>query len=200
MPNNPFNPIAAKTRLRVNGTLGPQEERSMSRVKVGFPALISLLISASATAGEFRSLKFGETCDGVVEKERTLGSRISLDTSQPTISAEYLGRDAIVGYICDSSNQLTDGVYQYEFASYQQAEQFFEQSRSLLILELGIPRQDSTTPEMKAAGRKLGSDSDLGESVLWIDGDRLVNLGLELKAPSSEAIVIVSFRPRRRAE
>jgi hypothetical protein len=31
MPNNPFNPIAAKTRLRVNGTLG-QERRLMQAV------------------------------------------------------------------------------------------------------------------------------------------------------------------------
>jgi hypothetical protein len=30
MPNNPFNPIAAKTRLRVNGTLGRTERREIN--------------------------------------------------------------------------------------------------------------------------------------------------------------------------
>jgi hypothetical protein len=34
MPNNPFNPIAAKTRLRVNGTLGVREGEDMSPYRV----------------------------------------------------------------------------------------------------------------------------------------------------------------------
>jgi len=57
LPNNPFNPIAAKTRLRVNGTLGLRRVKHLGikarAILIGFNPAGECVYSASIPVGDY---------------------------------------------------------------------------------------------------------------------------------------------------
>lgn len=148
------------------------------------PFILLLLIAAStAQAKDFRALDLGESCDGLVKAEETLGSTYTGAPDEKSLfvfQGSFQGWPAIVGYSC-RDGRLYSGSYLLTRTSLSEAKAFYAELKRQLIVEHGKPTTDFSSPEVQrkleeSLGRRLPETETY--SCMWDKGKLRIQLSM----------------------
>ncbi len=111
-----------------------------------FAALV--LSTGTVSAGDFRTLDFGESCLGVQEKEYRLGNSPKAEAQDVSTRYEFNGvfldRATTIVYHCDEEGNLNKGTYAFKLTSETDLETFFSVAKPILENLFGPPSFDGS--------------------------------------------------------
>jgi hypothetical protein len=109
--------------------------------------LLLLVLSAAASAGDFRTLDFGQSCDNVVEAEKGLGSvQVAPKVNMKGLTAftgEAFGRQVEIAYFC-VDGKLLAGDYYLPLEEHEEALKTYRMIYDTFNGTYGAPSSDNT--------------------------------------------------------
>ena len=150
--------------------------------------LIALvLLSAPASAADFRPLKLGDACAGVEEKEQALESISLPRMDTPGVHAfqvrEY-DRDLFVSYFCPKGNLFT-GSYSFPIEEFDDAVKTYRRTNDGLVSNYDSPVLDSPPSLVGTDTESLVGGPDRTKySAAWRTSRALVTISIMPNQPS----------------
>jgi hypothetical protein len=136
--------------------------------------LVFSLLMAPAMASDFRVLDFGQSCDGVREREEALGSAsIVWNPSKPELIAftgQEFHRDVSIVYLCPRGSLLA-GNYLFPTESLDDALKSLRSIYDTFLAEYGLPWMDNTAWQHEPPDPRAIQADPRKYSVYWqLDG------------------------------
>ncbi len=161
--------------------------------------LVFILLSLTARVAlceDFRAANFGEACNTVPDREKMLGSLPNGVNSNDFYEYQgiYLDRVVEIIYDCSDGGYFTRGTYMYNFNSIDDAMDFFNVAKPLLIQEFGHPTFDAVLPEHSVALKEIGFAAEDKYMIRWErEGVRIFLSVLKGSNHSEHAAVGIDF-------
>jgi len=168
-------------------------------MKIIITTLSLLLCTHSVLAADFRAANFGDSCEGIQNREISLGSTPD-GPGKEKYRGVFLDREVEILYRCNEKNQLIGGSYIYTYSNLAEAIAFFNIAKPQLLEEFGEPKLDSSSEAYKKMTKILSSrgvESDKDEYNLFWEHDRVSITCFVIKPSkySVNATVAITYGP-----